>query len=119
MGAVYEALDEAVGETVALKLLEAPDAEALDRFRREVKLARRITHPNVARIHDLGQHGDVHFLTMEYVPGASLRAAMTGAWPPAQAATVAHVVAQALAAAHAVGVVHRDLKPENRRAVSS
>ena len=75
MGRVYRVHDRALDEMVALKLLrrELVDApEMIERFRREVKLARRVTSPHVVRTFDLGQHGDEHFLTMEYVEGRSL-----------------------------------------------
>ncbi len=118
MGAVYRVFDEAVGDTVALKTLSTPQGcteAVVERFRREVRLARRVTHPNVARIHDLGEHRGIHFLTMEYVDGRDLGSVgeTEGRLAPAQAAALLHPVAEALAAAHGAGVVHRDLKPAN------
>jgi serine/threonine-protein kinase len=118
MGTVYQARDVLVGDVVALKKLElGKDAgpDAIERFRREVRLARRIAHPCVARTHDLGTHEGQPFLTMEYVEGEDLRAllARERGLPAARAARIALAVAEGLAAAHAAGVVHRDLKPAN------
>ncbi|MFL5352617.1 protein kinase domain-containing protein [Archangium sp.] len=118
MGRVYRARDGLVGDVVALKTLELgsnPSPDALERFRREVRLARRISHPHVARMHDLGEHSGQHYLTMEYVEGEDLRSllAREGPLAPVRAARIAQAVCEGLAAAHAAGVVHRDLKPAN------
>ncbi len=118
MGQVYRARDVLVGDVVALKTLELgkePGSDALERFRREVRLARRISHPNVARMHDLGEHAGQHYLTMEYVQGEDLRSllAREGPLAPVRATRIALAVCEGLAAAHAAGVVHRDLKPAN------
>ena len=118
MGAVYEARDQLVGDVVALKVLElgkGAGPEALERFTREVRLARRISHPHVARMHDLGTHEGQVFLTMEYVEGEDLRALLVRerVLAPPQAARIALAICEGLAAAHAAGVVHRDLKPAN------
>jgi len=116
MGSVYRVHDREVGETVALKLLDSTVAtpESVERFRREVRLARRVTHRNAARTYDLGEHHGWRFLTMEYVEGESLRAHMgrTRA-SAARAVDFARQMAEGLAAAHQAEVVHRDLKPAN------
>jgi serine/threonine-protein kinase len=117
MGNVYRAFDRELGETVALKVLRrggtsAPDA--LERFRHEVKLARRVTHTNVARTHDIGKHEDSLFLTMELVDGEPLTRRMARgnvSWRDAVA--IAQGICSGVGAAHAAGVVHRDLKPDN------
>jgi TolB-like protein len=118
MGTVYRARDTLVGDVVALKMLEVEEGqgrELLERFRREVRLARRISHPHVARTHDLGEHAGHLFLTMEYVQGEDLQTLLGRERPlePARAARIALAVSEGLAAAHAAGVVHRDLKPAN------
>ncbi len=118
MGSVYRAFDRELEELVALKTLRSDAVSSprtLERFRREVKLARRVTHPNVARTFDIGEDGSEKFLTMEYVEGESLAAllARDGRLPPARATSIALAVCAGLAAAHGAGVVHRDLKPEN------
>ena len=76
MGIVYRAYDKEVGEEIALKVLHpdiAVDEKTVDRFRNEIKLARRITHKNVCRMHELHQDGKELFITMEYVPGQDLK----------------------------------------------
>src|SRR5512141_1888344 len=85
MGSVYEALDTELGERVALKVLRAGlSDDAIERFRREVKLTRRIQHRNVARMFDIGEHAGERFLTMELVDGPSLTGELAGGpmpWP--------------------------------------
>lgn len=115
MGTVYRVLDEKLGEAVALKLLTLQSERAIERFLREVRLARRVTHPNVARTHDLGEQGGVHFLTMEYVRGTPLDDLLDerGALSAERLREIGAQIADGLAAAHGAGVVHRDLKPAN------
>ena len=118
MGTVYRARDRELEETVALKVLRRDLVDApgiLERFRREVKLARRVTHKNVARVFDIGEHEGEKFLTMEFVDGEPLTAviAREGALSVPRAAAIAAAIAAGLAGAHAAGVVHRDLKPDN------
>ena len=115
MGIVYRVLDHELGEQVALKLLSlASQASMVERFRREVRLARKITNRNVARIHDIGESDAVHFLTMEFVDGQSLEDALrNGPLEPQRAARIAIQIAAGLDAAHEVGIIHRDLKPAN------
>ena len=115
MGSVWCVHDERTDEDVALKVLppRAGD-DALTRFRREVTLARRIAHPNVCRVFDLGDPGGLHVLTMELIEGESLRARLgRGPLPWAEARRLIDDLLAGLAAVHAAGVVHRDIKPEN------
>ena len=123
MGAVYEVADGELNEQVALKLLHPQlslDPEFRQRMRQEVRLARRVSHPNVCRVHDLGQHGDHLFVTMELLRGPSLRQIMReiaeGRREPLSLGRTIDLVVQlaaALGAAHRVGIVHRDVKPDN------
>jgi serine/threonine protein kinase/Tfp pilus assembly protein PilF len=118
MGTVYRAFDKEVGEEIALKVLHpdiAVDEKTVDRFRNEIKLARRITHKNVCRMHELHQDGKELFITMEYVPGQDLKGLIkeSGALATGKAISIAKQVAEGLAEAHDLGVIHRDLKPQN------
>ncbi|MDC0741864.1 protein kinase domain-containing protein [Polyangium mundeleinium] len=118
MGSVYRARDEELEEVVALKVLRQDlvnEPGMLERFRREVKLARRVTHKNVARVFDIGEHGADKYLTMEFVEGEPLNVGLArqGAMSVARVVEIATAICAGLAAAHAAGVVHRDLKPEN------
>ena len=118
MGLVYGATDEQLGVEVAVKFLRpelAVDSTFMERFRRELILGRQVSHPNVVRIHDIGQDGDIYFLTMDLVAGRSLRELIEerGRLDESTAISILRQVAEALGAAHRAGVVHRDLKPSN------
>lgn len=117
MGMVYRARDLQLDTDVALKLLrtdQQPDADSLGRFRREILLARQVSHPNVVRLHDLGRDGDAVFLTMDHVPGQTLSELLAeSTLSIEQVLRIGHQVAEGLAAAHDQGIVHRDLKPGN------
>jgi serine/threonine-protein kinase len=119
MGTVYRARDGELDEEIALKMLGphlSGQPDMIERFRREVKLARRVTHRNVVRTFDIGDHGETgKFLTMELVDGESLAAlrARERALPERRVVEIALQICAGLGAAHAAGVVHRDLKPEN------
>ena len=118
MGTVYRARDRELDEIVALKLLRkelAASAGMIERFRREVKLARRVTHKNVARTFDIGDHAGDRFLTMELIDGEMLgmHRARRGRVGVRDVIRIGVDVCAGLAAAHAAGVLHRDLKPEN------
>jgi len=118
MGSVFRVHDAELDEEIALKLLHLDPSESearVRRFRQEVKLARRVTHPNVARTFDIGEHRGFRFLTMELVTGQTLADLLEarGALPIRRALEIARMMCAGLAAAHRAGVVHRDLKPEN------
>ncbi|MBM3963284.1 MAG: serine/threonine protein kinase, partial [Planctomycetes bacterium] len=105
---------------IALKLaaIDSADPVRAERLwelqRGEVTMARRVAHPHVARVFDLGRHDGIPYLTMAYVPGPTLRGALrAGALTTLDIARLGHDIASALAAAHAAGVLHLDLKPEN------
>jgi eukaryotic-like serine/threonine-protein kinase len=118
MGEVYEAEDLVLKDRVAVKTIRpdvANDARTMERFLREVHLARTVTHPNVARTFDIFPDGPVTFLTMELLSGETLahRIARTGRMRLDEALPLVEQMAAALAAAHEVGVVHRDFKSAN------
>ena len=118
MGRVYKAWDRDLEKVIALKTIRgehASNPEVLKRFKQELLLARKITHKNVIRIHDMGEAGGVRFFTMEYIPGDSLkeRIEKLGKIPAQQAVPMAKQILGALEEAHEQGVVHRDLKPQN------
>jgi serine/threonine-protein kinase len=118
MGTVYRARDRELDEIVALKVLKKELASTqgmLERFRREVKLARRVTHKNVARTFDIGEHDGDRFLTMELIEGEMLGAhlARRGRVPLRDVVAIGRDLCAGLGAAHEAGVLHRDLKPEN------
>jgi eukaryotic-like serine/threonine-protein kinase len=118
MGVVYRAFDLSLDVAVALKLLRpelSARADAFERFRKEVLLARQVSSPHVLRLHDIARDGERWFISMDLVDGEALdrRLARDGALPLETALDIATQVARGLAAAHAQGVVHRDLKPSN------
>jgi serine/threonine-protein kinase len=114
MGTVTRAHDRELDEIVALKILHGTFVDVAA-FRSEVKLARRVTHRNVARTFELGEHHGIRFITMELVRGESLARILErrGALPAEEAVPILAGVCEGLAAAHAVSIVHRDIKPEN------
>lgn len=117
-GAVFRAHDRRLEEEVALKILILnPELaeELLDSFLREVKLSRKVAHQNVVRVHDVGQSGGVHYITMEFVQGKDLNAHIYDNWGLGyqDLTDIIVQVAQALQAAHRLGIVHRDVKPQN------
>jgi CheY-like chemotaxis protein/tRNA A-37 threonylcarbamoyl transferase component Bud32 len=118
MGAVYRARDLELDEEIAIKTLRPElvvDPMLIERFKTEIRLARRITHHNVVRTHDFGEWSGVYYLTMEYVEGMTVRHLIDSRGRLGVPATlaIASQLAQALEVAHGVGVIHRDVKPQN------
>src|SRR5688500_15390419 len=119
MGVVYRARDLTLDDIVALKVLRGEmmkdDPTHLERFKQEIKLARRITHRNVLRTHDFGEAGGTPYISMEYLEGVTLKDLIKnkGALPVPVGMRIAKQMGQGLEAAHQQGVVHRDIKPQN------
>jgi serine/threonine protein kinase len=119
MGIVYRAHDREVEELVAIKTLRhhtlLSDPSRLDRFKQEIRLARRITHPNVLRTHDLGEWNGLKFLSMEFVEGRTLERVIESdeILPSPVRLGIAKQICAGVAAAHEVGVIHGDIKPQN------
>src|SRR5262245_24366068 len=118
MGVVYKAFDTSLDQEVALKLIRADlagDEDFVDQFKQEVRLTRQISHPNVCRVHDLGDSHGLLFLSMEWLQGETLSEVLRGQpmMPPDRALEISEGIALALDAAHTRGIVHRDLKPSN------
>jgi serine/threonine-protein kinase len=118
MGVVYRARDRELGDFVALKVLKRElwhDPVQLNRLKDEIRLARKITHPNVLRTYDFGEVDGIPYISMEYVRGRTLRFLLdqSDRFPYAAGLRLARQLCAGLAAAHAEGVIHRDIKPEN------
>ncbi|MEO8199176.1 MAG: protein kinase [Gemmatimonadota bacterium] len=119
MGVVYRALDRQLHEIVAVKTLKSQllhfDQNVIERFKQEIRLARRITHRNVVRTHDLGEVDGTYFITMEYVEGTSLEKLIhrRGRLPVDVTLPIGKQLCRALEVAHEAGVIHRDIKPQN------
>lgn len=118
MGRVYKAYDKELDRTVAIKVVRQGmmgEADALKRFKQELLLASKISHKNILRIHDMGSVGDTRFITMAFIEGRDLHQIIKDnpKMPLDRVLKYARQLADALAAAHAEGVVHRDLKPQN------
>jgi eukaryotic-like serine/threonine-protein kinase len=118
MGVVYKARDRELDDLVALKMLKrdvAEDDGLLDRLKSELKLARKITHPNVLRTFDFGEVDGIPYISMEYVRGVTLRYLLDreGRLPYSAGLRLAKQLCAGLGAAHQGGVIHRDIKPEN------
>ncbi len=118
MGKVYRVEDTKIKEDVALKFLKpdiSSDKFSIERFRNELKLARKISHKNVCRMYHFGESDGCLFITMEYVPGEDLTCTLRRVGPlsPSKAVFIAGQIADGLTEAHRLGVIHRDLKPKN------
>jgi len=118
MGVVYRVFDKKIDEEVALKLLNpevSSDLKTIERFRNELKLARKISHKNVCRMYDLNEEKGTQYITMEYVSGEDLKSTIirVGHLSIGKSVAVARQICEGLLEAHRLGVVHRDLKPQN------
>lgn len=118
MGRVYKALDKELDEQVALKLIKpdiAADEKMIQRFRNELKFARKIVHKNVCRMFDLNKDGATYYITMEFVSGEDLRTSLRRMGPLniERALDIVEQVCEGLIEAHRLRVIHRDLKPQN------
>lgn len=118
MGSVYKVYDKEIKENVALKLLDpviAADEQRIERFRNELRFARKITHKNVCRMHDLNKEEETYYITMEYISGEDLGSLINriGQFTIGKSIFIAKQVCEGLAEAHRLGIVHRDLKPQN------
>jgi TolB-like protein/tetratricopeptide (TPR) repeat protein/predicted Ser/Thr protein kinase len=118
MGTVYRVLDRKINEEMALKVLRpgiVPESKAVERFKNELRLARRVSHKNVCRLYDLHEETGTLFITMEYVRGEDLATLIRrqGRLSAGRAVALASQIAEGLAQAHKLGVIHRDLKPRN------
>ncbi len=118
MGRVYKALDKEINEEVAIKLLKpeiASDESTVERFRNELKFARKIAHKNVCKMYHIAKDEETPYITMEYVKGEDLKnfVRRKGKLSDKEALSIASQVSEGLVEAHRLGVVHRDLKPQN------
>jgi serine/threonine-protein kinase len=118
MGEVFRAEDLTLQQEIALKFLPkelTSDPEALERFHREVRIARQVSHPNVCRVFDIGVNDGAPFITMEYVDGEDLSSLLRriGRFPQDKGLEIARQICAGMAAAHEQGLLHRDLKPAN------
>lgn len=118
MAAVYKALDLRLNRVVAVKILRdsyAADPQFLARFKREAEQAASLNHPNIVRVFDVGDEGDVHYIVMEYVEGSSLKDVILNEapLPISRALEFGAQIADGIGYAHSTGLIHRDIKPQN------
>jgi serine/threonine-protein kinase len=115
MATVYQAQDLELSESVALKMFRPmpQDEEGIARFRQELKVSRRLIHPNITRLYDIGVHQGQRYISMELLLGHSLERLCGTRWPVRRGIDCLVQVCEGLTAAHAQGVIHRDIKPGN------
>jgi len=118
MGVVYKAHDRGLDEIVAIKILRpefSAEPEMAERFKSEIKLARKVRHRNVCSIHDFGEDGGLFYFTMEFIDGVDLKRLIkqSGALPTDEAYALTIQIAEGLRAVHEVGIIHRDMKTAN------
>jgi len=118
MGRVYRVYDQKIGEVIALKVIHPEislNEKAIDRFRNELRFARKIGHRHVCRMFDLGEADHTFYITMEYVEGENLKSFIrrSGQLAPRKAVSIGKQVGEGLSEAHRLGIIHRDLKPQN------
>ncbi len=113
--AIFKALDTILGDHIALKafLQAVPDENADRRIRRELRMARELTHQNIVRVHELGSQQGFRYITMELLEGTDLRDKMIAGLSMAKGLDYLIQICDGLGVAHAKGIVHRDVKPEN------
>jgi eukaryotic-like serine/threonine-protein kinase len=118
MGRVYRVEDKKLKQEVAIKFVKpeiAKDKATVERFRNELKSARMIAHKNVCRMFDMGESGEAHYITMEYVRGEDLKSMilMSGQMGTGTAINIAKQICEGLSEAHRLGIIHRDIKSSN------
>jgi serine/threonine protein kinase len=118
MAVIYKATDLALGRTVAVKILRPSltnDPEFLKRFRQEARNVANLSHPNIVTVHDVGQHGNTHYMVMEYIDGEDLKRLVRASAPFSidRALSIAIKICAGVGYAHRAGLVHADVKPQN------
>jgi serine/threonine-protein kinase len=118
MAVIYKATDLALGRTVAVKILRPSltnDPEFLKRFRQEARNVANLSHPNIVTVHDVGQHGNTHYIVMEYIDGEDLKRLVRASAPFTidRALNIAIKICAGVGYAHRAGLVHADVKPQN------
>ncbi len=118
MAAVYKALDLKLNRIVALKILRdsySADPQFLVRFKREAEQAAGLNHPNIVRVYDVGDEGDLHYIVMEYIEGSNLKDVIMREAPFSTQRTIeiGTQICDAIAYSHSAGLIHRDIKPQN------
>lgn len=116
MSTVYLAIQISVGRVVALKVMSPTlngDPAFSERFQREANIVGQLSHPNIVSIYDIGQHDNLNYIAMDYLPGGSVHDRMMTGLTAEEALRVTREIASALDHAHEKGYIHRDIKPEN------